>query len=52
MVHKLTAYALGRPLTFADSAELDGITAELRSGNDGLGDLINLIVRSNIFSSK
>jgi hypothetical protein len=52
MVHKLTAYALGRPLSFADSADLDGITAELRRGNDGLGDLINLIVRSNIFSSK
>jgi len=52
MVHKLTAYALGRPLSFADSADLDGITAQLRRGNDGLGDLINLIVSSNIFSSK
>jgi hypothetical protein len=52
MVHKLTAYALGRPLTFADSADLDSLTAQLRRGNDGLGDLINLIVRSNIFSSK
>ena len=52
MVHKLTAYALGRPLSFADSADLDGLTAELRRDNDGLGDLINLIVRSNIFNSK
>ena len=52
MVHKLTAYALGRPLTFADSADLDSLTAQLRRGHDGLGNLINLIVRSNIFSSK
>ena len=52
MVHKLTAYALGRPLSFADGADLDGLTAQLRRGDDGLGDLINLIVRSNIFNSK
>jgi hypothetical protein len=52
MVHKLTAYALGRPLSFADSADLDSLTAQLRRGNDGLGDLINLIVTSEIFSSK
>ncbi len=52
MVHKLTAYALGRPLSFADGADLDGLTAQLRRGNDGLGDLINLIVRSNIFNSR
>jgi hypothetical protein len=52
MVHKLTAYALGRPLSFADGADLDALTAQLRRGNDGLGDLINLIVRSNIFNSK
>ncbi|MEI6234770.1 MAG: DUF1592 domain-containing protein [Planctomycetota bacterium] len=52
MVHKLTAYALGRALSFADSSDLDGLTAQLRRGNDGLGDLINLIVRSTIFNSK
>jgi hypothetical protein len=52
MVHKLTAYALGRPLSFADGADLDGLTAQLRRGDDRLGDLINLIVRSNIFNSR
>ena len=52
MVHKLTAYALGRPLSFSDGADLDSLTAQLRRGNDGLGDLINLIVRSSIFNSK
>ncbi len=52
MVHKLTAYALGRPISFSDGADLDSLTAQFRRGNDGLGDLINLIVRSNIFNSK
>ena len=52
MVHKLTAYALGRPLSFADRADIDGLTAQFRRRNDGMGDLINLIVSSNIFNSK
>lgn len=52
MVHKLTAYALGRPLTFGDQAEIDTVTAQLRRRNDGLGDLINLIISSNLFNSK
>jgi mono/diheme cytochrome c family protein len=52
MVHKLTAYALGRPLSFADRADIDSLTAQFRRRDDGLGDLINLIVSSNIFNSK
>ena len=52
MVQKLTAYALGRPLSFADRADIDSLTAQLRRGDDGLGDLISLIVSSNIFNSK
>ena len=51
MVHKLTAYALGRPLSFADRADIDSLTAQFRRRNDGLGDLINLIVSSIIFNS-
>jgi hypothetical protein len=51
-VHKLTAYALGRPLSFADRADIDSLTAQFRQRGDGLGDLINLIVSSNLFNSK
>jgi len=52
MVHKLMTYALGRPLTFSDSADLDRLTAQLRRSGDGLGDLIQLIIRSDLFSSR
>jgi mono/diheme cytochrome c family protein len=51
MVHKLMTYALGRPLTFSDSADLDRLTAQLRRSGDGLGDLIQLIVSSDLFNS-
>lgn len=52
MVHKLTAYALGRPLSFGDRADIDQLTAQFRRRDDGLGDLIHLIVSSNLFNSK
>ena len=52
MVHKLTAYALGRPLSFADRADIDALTAQFRRRDDGLGNLVNLIVSSHIFNSK
>lgn len=52
MVQKLTAYALGRPLSFGDRADVDNLTAQFRRRNDGLGDLIHLIVSSNVFNSK
>ena len=52
MVHKLTTYALGRPLTFSDRSDIDGITAEFRKKDDRLADLISLIVTSDLFRSK
>ena len=52
LVHKLTAYALGRPLSFGDRADIDSLTAQFRQRNDGLGDLIHLIITSNLFNSK
>ena len=52
MVHKLTAYALGRPLSFGDRADVDSLTAQFRRRDDGLGDLIHLIVSSSVFNSK
>lgn len=52
MVHKLTAYALGRPLTFGDRADIDNMTAQLRKQDDRLADLIHIIVNGDIFNSK
>ncbi len=52
MVHKLTAYALGRPLSFNDHAALDSITTEFRQRGDRLGELVNLIIRSELFHAK
>ena len=52
IVHKLTTYALGRPLTFSDRSDIDGITANFRKKDDRLADLISLIVTSDIFRSK
>ena len=51
MVHKMTEYALGRPLSFGDRAEIDGLTAQFRTANDRLGDLVHLIIGSQIFNS-
>lgn len=52
MVHKMSAYALGRPLTFADHADVDGLTIQFRRKGDQLADLIHLVVTSNLFNSK
>ena len=52
MVHKLTTYALGRPLTFGDRSGVDQITADLRKQDDGLATMITLIVTSELFQSK
>ncbi len=49
MVHKLASYALGRPLSFADRAEVERITAKLRQKGDGLRTLILLLVESDLF---
>ena len=52
MVHKMAAYALGRPLTFGDRSQVDRITADLRKRGDGLADLVFLIVKSDLFQLK
>ena len=52
MVHKMTAYALGRPLFFSDHADIDNMTVQFRKGGDRLGDLVNLIVSSELFHAK
>jgi hypothetical protein len=52
MVHKMTAYALGRPLSFGDRADIENLTGQFMRNGAGLGDLIHLIISSNIFNSK
>lgn len=52
IVHKMMAYALGRPLSFGDRADIDNLTGQIRRRDDRLGDLIHLIVSSNLFNSK
>jgi len=52
MVHKMTTYALGRPLTFGDRSSVDQITADLRQQKDGLATMVKLIVTSQLFQSK
>ena len=52
MVHKLSTFALGRPLSFADRSSVDQITADLRKQDDGLATLVTLIVTSDLFQAK
>lgn len=52
IVHKLTTFALGRPLDFGDRASVDRLTADLRKEGDGLATLVNLIVTSGLFQSR
>jgi hypothetical protein len=49
MVHKMTTYALGRPLTFADHSDIDKITANVRRQGDGLATMIKLVATSELF---
>jgi hypothetical protein len=52
MVHKLATFALGRPLTFSDHADIDIITANVRRQDDGLATMINCLVMSDLFQTK
>ncbi len=52
MVHKMTAYALGRSLSFSDHADIDGMTVQFRKKGDRLGDLMTIITSSDIFRAK
>ena len=52
LVRKMTTFALGRPLTFADRASIDRITATLRKEGDGLATLVRLIATSELFRSR
>lgn len=52
LTHKLSSYGLGRPLTFADSAGVEKIAAQVRLDGDGLETLILKFATSNLFLSK
>lgn len=52
LVHKMTTFALGRPLSFGDRAHITRITNNLRNENDGLETLIHLIIQSELFQTK
>ena len=52
MVHKLATFALGRPLTFSDHADIENITANVRRQDDGLATIINFLVASDLFQAK
>jgi mono/diheme cytochrome c family protein len=52
MVYKMTAYALGRPLSFSDRADIDSMTVKFRQKGDRLGDMVHLIISSKIFHAK
>ena len=52
MVHKMTSFALGRPLSFADRAEIETMATKLRSRGDGLKDLVSIIIHSKLFRNK
>ncbi len=52
MVHKMTAYALGRPISFSDHAAINSMTTEFRKRGDRLADLIRIVTSSELFRSK
>jgi hypothetical protein len=52
LVDKMTSYALGRSLSFSDSADIDNLVVKFRTKGDRLGDLVHLITQSTIFNSK
>jgi hypothetical protein len=49
MVHILSTYALGRPLSFADRGEIDKMAAELNKRGNGLRDLVSILIHSDLF---
>ena len=52
LVDKMTSYALGRSLSFSDSADIDNLVVKFRTKGDRLRDLVHLITQSTIFNSK
>ena len=51
-VEKLTSYAVGRPVGFADAVEIDRILAKSGGRDARLGDLLVAIVQSEVFLTR
>lgn len=51
MAHKLTAYALGRSLDFADRDHLARIVRETRASGGGFRSMIHAVVRNPVFQN-
>ncbi|MEM6674832.1 MAG: DUF1592 domain-containing protein, partial [Planctomycetota bacterium] len=49
LAHKLTTFALGRPLGFGDRAAVDHIVTRTREGGDGLATMVREIATSDLF---
>lgn len=49
MVHKLSTYALGRPIKFEDRADIERITSQVRLKGDGLRTMVTEIICSELF---
>jgi mono/diheme cytochrome c family protein len=52
MVHKMSTYALGRPMTFADRGEIEKMATELKKRGNGLQDLVSIVIHSPLFQQK
>ena len=49
LTHKVTTFALGRPLGFGDRAAVDGIVRRTRESGDGLATMVRTIATSDLF---
>ena len=49
LTEKMLTYALGREVGFQDRPTVDSIVGELTARSDGLQDLVELIVTSDVF---
>lgn len=52
LVHDLATFAVGRPLTFEDRAEIDRITAAVRARGDGLATMVRAVATSDLLRSE
>ncbi|MFO1063815.1 MAG: DUF1592 domain-containing protein [Pirellulales bacterium] len=52
MVHKLSTFALGRTMKFADRADLDEIAGKVRRDGDGLKSMVSAVATSELFRTK
>ena len=52
LTEKLLTYATGRELGISDRGELDSILEQFEQSEDGLRDLLTILVESSIFQHK